>query len=167
MKKFLIIWMSGLFALTAACQEETDCCDNIPGDDTAFAFNVSDEQGSDLLDPDVEKTLNTDAIRIQEYKDGQYVVINNPDMDASEGYKIYQEDDIFKMRLFPGEGSVEGDFVVKRVIVKWNESVQDSLVLTHTQNNDLLRLVKISYNGEEVWDQDQSGDGIRYFRIQK
>ena len=167
MKIYTILLMCGLLALNASCQEDNDCCDGIPGNDEVFEFSILDEAGNDLLDPATEGTLNTDNISILELKNGNYTVINNPRMDASGGYRIYADTSPKKMRIFPGEGFIDGDFIVKKIILRWNDMEKDSVNMFLRKNANIQRLVRITYNEDEVWNSTQSEDGIRYFQVVK
>ena len=168
MKMYIIIALCALSLLSNSCKDENDCCSGIPGNDDIFEFSIVNLEQNDLLNPETEGSINTSEIRVYEYKNEEYIEINNPNMDASRGYMIYENENEFRMRLFIEAGVVIDDLIQRKAIVKWNELDQDTLELELIQEpSNVQRLIRILYNDIEVWDENNSKDNIRYFQIEK
>lgn len=168
MKIYILITLFGLSFWSNSCTQENDCCAGIPGNDDIFEFSIVNSKKEDLLNPETESTLNTSNIKVFEYKNEEYVEINNPNLDASKGYMIYETEGEFRMRLFLEAGAVVNDIVERKAILKWNESDQDTLELRLVQEpSNIQRLTRIIFNDNEVWNEENSIDNIRYFQIEK
>lgn len=162
MRKLLSIFIL-CFTFLSCSNNDEDCCSGIPGDDDKFTFSILNEQGEDLLDPSVEGSLNTSAIKLFRLENGERKEIYNIGMDHPEGYLIYEQEGFF--RIFPMLAA--GDALKTKGFIQWSTHDEDTLELEHIEDSGIKFLVKVSFNGEVVWDRETDTDGDRFFQIVK
>ena len=154
-----------LIALSlGSCGDTNDCCVNLPGNDDLFEFSLVNSHGEDLLNPETQGSYNSDDLRVYNIVDEDTVEINNPNSDTPKGYMIFTREGKYRIRLFmKGDGSLES-----RGIIAWNKTDKDTIALHLVQQSEnVRRLVKIVYNEEEVWNEQNSSNDERYFEIVK
>lgn len=162
MKKLLSVFILSIAFISCSNNDE-NCCSGIPGDDDKFTFSVVNEQGEDLFDPSVEGSLNTSEIKIFIFEDGARKEIFKQGMDYPRGYQFYEQEGYF--RIFPM--LTTGDALKTKAIIQWNSQDEDTLDLQRIDDLGIKFLVKVSYNGEVVWDRETDTDGDRFFQIVK
>ena len=164
MKMIYIILSSMILALTSC--DEKDCCSGIPGDDTLFEFSLLDESGTDLLDPEIQGTYNTDNIRLYNEENGDTTMVYDENSDTPYGYTIIERESVFRIRPFFLNADSEFETIG---YIKWNSEEIDTLKLELVQQSEnIKRLTKIHYNGIEVWNEETTSNSEdRYFQIIK
>lgn len=160
MKKIILL----LTSLLLSCDDEKDCCSQIPGNDTLYEFSIINNNGEDLLDENTQDTYNTNSIRLYDIINGEEKLIYFQNGDYPYGYSIIKRDILYLIRL----GFNESNLKVSG-IVEWNPNKRDTISLEMVQQSEhVKRLIKIKYNGDVVWDEETaSNTDNRYFQIVK
>ena len=156
---FLAVFAQVLFI---SCNNN-DCCDPGPLIDTYYHLSVISSDGTDLLDPEVNGTLNTHQIAIYDLIDGEAVPLDLVRDTYPWGYTISQMEEGYVMQpQFGGD-----DDLVYEGIIQWNDSDSDTIRLEFEQpSRNQRRIVRIYCNG--VWDRENDqGAYYRGFQIIK
>lgn len=139
-----------------SCNDKSPLC--CAGDDDVFSFSIVNQNGLDLLNPTTQNNLNNDNIKIFEKVGSNYVEINDVNSDYPKGYQIIEDDLFYFIPLF------KGDFG----IIRWNNIDSDTIKLQSKQDGGINRLVKIWYNGELKWDEEDTNvSDMRRFQVTK
>lgn len=161
MKKLLSLLLISI-SFIACSNKDEDCCGIFPGDDI-FTFSVVNEDGDDLLSPLMEGTLNTSKIKVYRIENGKRVLIHNLYSDYPNGYDMTERNGQFRMVPLIGPGGK----LQSTGIIQWNKNEEDTITLHYIQAYENIKLlVKILYNGKEVWNNEDISDE-RYFEIVK
>lgn len=124
-------------------------------------FHVLDNQGNDLLNPQIQSNFNNiDKIKLYHIINGEAVLFDRPNLDFPKGYLIYkrENEDIYRINL-----TVNPNGNTTTTLVEWNSNDTDTIKcdLNNYDYNSVIS--KVWYNGVLKYD----GVGESYFEVVK
>ncbi|MDR2951481.1 MAG: hypothetical protein LBV71_20010 [Prevotella sp.] len=140
-------------------------CENTPSPipiiEMDLRFNLFDESGNDLLDPDFEEGINAHRIRIFYMVDGKAREYYNVMSGAPKGYVIYEPDltqNHYTLNLFLDRNIDDGK---STTIIRWNDFDSDTIMAqVDKRENDYVVATKFWINGNENIDWIDEGQRI-------
>ena len=136
-------------SITYACGEDDSCCTTI---DVTFDIAITDEDGTDLLNPATQSGVNIDQVMVYDKIEGEWVAKRRSANSDGE-YFIYQmEDDTYRFRTF---ANLDELYELKSYI-QWTPDLADTFTceLNRSKNGSTILLDKLWFNGEEVSGED-------------
>ncbi len=168
MKRYTYLLIFPLLVVITSCNDDSDCCLNVPLGLDIVSFSVFSESQSDLLDPNSANTLNTSKIRILEKDTNGFIEIYEPNLDSPYGFSIYDTEDVYQMKLYLSKNNGVDSSINRTALIKWNESISDTINIDLVrESRNIIRVKKIFYNSEKVYDENLSEDNIPYFKVVK
>jgi len=129
--------------------------------DTAINISVSDGEGNDLLNPVNVKSFMENEIKIFYIVNGQEIEVNNIDMAYPKGFFIYEDENEFRLRVFP---NVDKNSELPVTYIKWNDKVVDTIKCSIERKNNSEICTKVWLNDNLVW---EGYETERFFEIIK
>jgi hypothetical protein len=157
MNKILLIG----FLFLISCSKKPDTMDvfNIYID-----FKLENSSGSDLLDPTVNNSYNTENIKLFYLQNGVEQLYLCGNCDHQKGYYFFERDNDYVIRFSPNF-EIQQDGTDPITYIQWNETDRDTIQCHINRNEDgsYIFCTKVWYNDSLVYD----NNGERYFTIIK
>lgn len=129
--------------------------------DTSIEISVTDQKGSDLLNPDNPDAFRKKEITLYYLKNGEMVKVYNPDMDYPGGFMLFEHQPEYRIRIFPNDTQNDERPVT---YINWNGSDMDTIVCKFQRTGNTLVCTEVWFNDQLKWQQGQSE---RFFSIVK
>ncbi|MBD0404859.1 hypothetical protein [Flammeovirga sp. EKP202] len=163
LKAYKVLPLLIMFVMGCTEHDTEMCCPQ--NDETSYEFSILNRQGKDLLDASEEGTYNTNKIKLYRLKNGNRSLVEYTDGTSPVGYYIYKYEGINRIRLYFGNN----DDLITEGIIEWSENESDMIKLEEelqNENDNVRKLVKITYNNVVVWDMSKNLPQ-RYFQVIK
>ncbi len=121
--------------------------------DTSMEIIVKDKDGSDLLNPDNENSLNTNLVKIYYEIGGKKIEVNEPHLDNPKGFSIFCKDNQYRIGIGPNTDRNEE---YPLTYIEWNPDDTDTIKClierAKSRNGNSTICRKVWFNGKVVWD---------------
>jgi hypothetical protein len=148
-------------------------CDKTEGDDgnlKGININVyvdllvENEDGIDLLDPNVENSLNTNSIKLFYVNGNEKIEVYNPSLDFERNFKILEENSYYFLRLFVNDSIVNG---YTETLLDWGNGELDSIKSIVSKTNTSIVCDSVWYNNKLEYPTNNEYSPRRMFRVVK
>ena len=137
--------------------------------DVNFYMLVKNAGGENLFDSATTGYYAKDSIRLYRLENGVKTELYRPNLDASRNFVIVQNSNgEYGMMVFADEGTGEQSQTTT-TLIQWQlkdshnvDTVQTYIDKKYTDNNVLVILKKITYNGTVVWDGASSPSSVQW-----
>jgi hypothetical protein len=132
--------------------------------DIYIDFKLENSSGSDLLDPTVNNSYNTENIKLFYLQNGVEQLYLCGNCDHQKGYYFFERDNDYVIRFSPNF-EIQQDGTDPITYIQWNETDRDTIQCHINRNEDgsYIFCTKVWYNDSLVYD----NNGERYFTIIK
>lgn len=154
-----LLFAIAMAAMLSSCNSESQEQFVVSG---SVDISVKDKDGSDLLNPDNENSLDINLIKIYYEIGGKKIEVNEPDLDHSKGFFITREHENGYRIVIHLNMDINEEYPL--TYIEWNPDDTDTIkcLIERTWNTEICK--KVWFNGEIVWD-DYSTE--RFFEILK
>lgn len=124
-------------------------------------FNLLDNQGKDLLNPEAESNYNNaENIKIYHIINGEPILFNKPNLDLPNGFLIYnrEDEDIYRLGV---SSNIDGN--TSTTLIEWNNIDTDTIRCDLNKYGSNVVITKVWYNNVLKYD----GNGEIYFEVIK
>ena len=132
--------------------------------DTYVDLLVHNKDGIDLLDPNVENSLNTNSIKLFYVNGGEKIEVYNPNLDFKRNFKIIEEDSYYFLRLFVNDSIVNG---YTETLLDWGNGEVDSIKSVVSKTNTSIICDSVWYNNKLEYPTNNEYWPRRMFRVVK
>ena len=164
MKNLSLIILICSIILTSSCQNNDE---DVAGvlKDTSVNISVISKAGEDLLNPNNSNHFDKNGIKLYDVENGKVTEVNNPNMDAPNGFLLFERDSSYWLTIFPNTANPDKHLIMH---IQWKESDIDTLKyeVTRKNNNTYIVISKVWFNEALVWDGLTDSDN-RHFEIVK
>lgn len=153
--KFITIFLTITLMLSACNDNDVETKEESANISVDIEIIVQNEDGYDLLDPEND-TIDTDEINVY-YKgdDGKITLLDNPNLDASKGYKIVPPEENgtenYVMILYLNLDGLD-DNGINYTYVEWTDGDMDELKSEYYVSEISQIVQKVWVNGELGWE---------------
>lgn len=133
--------------MISACSNEEEAQPNLGVViDTGVVITVLDDQGNNRLDPNHERYLDPKNIKIFYEINGRLEEFYESHLDMPRNFRI-------ALPEF-GRDYVMALVLSEKTVIQWNENESDTIEAEIYRSDDLnvLRVIKVYFNGELKWD---------------
>jgi hypothetical protein len=140
--------------------------------DAGVGFYVVDKNGNDLLNTENENAIKYDDITIYYLVNGEKQEFNNPDLDGTKGFSIFEpEGELTKYSIGLGLNT-KGTEKITTTLIEWFNTDVDTIEAEIERGDNYAISTKIWFNGNVVWDVSnpevsETKNGARFFQIVK
>jgi len=165
MKTILLI-SSLLCCLISSCDDTEENDGLISSMDISLYVDllVQDNEGVDLLDPNVPNTLNTDQIRLYYINGDEKVEVYDPNLDYERNFKIVYDDNLRFLRLFVNDNIVNG---YTETLLDWGNGNVDAIRSVVTKTNTSIVCDSVWFNGKLEYPSNNEFEPRRMFLVVK
>ncbi|TRZ42479.1 hypothetical protein [Robertkochia solimangrovi] len=145
MKNIFILMLLAL----SSCSNSDENQDNFVLD-TMIEFEVRDNQGNDMLDPENSNSYDESQIKLLYLNNGKYVEFYDSSLDHPKNFLIYKHANNYRIRVFINNDINEDK---PETIIQWSENEKDTIRVEIARTNRSELIKSIWMNEEYIWDE--------------
>ncbi len=151
MKRKQILKLLVAFALLGCSNSDDGKKEQIYLGEILFDFSLQDPSGTDLLDPNVEGSFNTDEIALYEKVDGTYILFDQPLSAHPKGYTIDEWEGLYYFTPYYFDAKAASHDLK----IEWGNGKTDFILVTcEDGDGNWKNANEITYNGNLVWNME-------------
>ncbi|MDO8965343.1 hypothetical protein [Algoriphagus sp.] len=151
-KNKLLFYLALILVSFTGCIDRRDCCDMVISQE--FYVNLQNSEANNLLDPQTEGSVDISKIRLFLIENGEakmYRVEGGGILDNPFGIAPVEINGILNAKF---QFQYNGKNKEIKGFIQWNESLVDTLNFTFNSANNPSLIIRISQNGQTLWDKE-------------